>query len=155
MIATASAPRSLRWLRLGAGGAAVMGLGMLAVHVLGWESTGFKAWHSPPMVIVFYLANGFVAAVAGFIGFWVVVKPLVWGGRKLYSAARLIISLPKVSAEQRREWVARVAPWAATMVIGGVTLAATGGFGAIGFWVVALLTLIPAAFNAAIVTPWS
>ncbi len=134
-----------------------MGLGMFAVHVLGWESTGFKAWHSPPMVVVFYLANGFGAAVAGFFGFWVVVMPLVWVGRKLYSAAwavmRLLVPVPGVTTGERRVLVARVAPWAATLVICTATVAATGGFATIGFWVLVLVTFIPAAFNTAIVAP--
>jgi len=77
--------------------------------------------------------------------------PIWWVVRSLYAIAaaafKFIGSLPKASASHLKVIGARLAPWAAGLVIATLTVAATGGAGATWFWTMVIVRMAMAAFQ--------
>jgi hypothetical protein len=109
------------------------------------------------MVIVFYLSHGFVFSVAGVLVYWLVVKPLRWGGHQVCSvgraAVRLIGSVPGLTAAERRTLAARVAPWGAGLALATAAVWATGGVLSLSFWGTVAIRLAMAGFQTLLVGP--
>lgn len=136
----------------------LVALGMIAVHVLGFSSSGFKAWHSPPMVVIFYMANGLTLLIVGFFVALVVGWPLLGLGRAIWSAIKGVGAgvrwLRTAGPNDFKMLIGRTAPWGAGFLIAGIAFFGTGGFRAIWFWGTVWVRLGIALFITALFAPF-